>query len=55
VRLYLSSFRMGDNPDHPETAAIERVVARYRADGTPYRALHDGQALFINGPQTMIV
>jgi hypothetical protein len=35
--------------------AIERVVARYRADGIPYRALHDGQALLINGPQTMIV
>ena len=43
------------SPGHPETAAIERVVARYRADGTPYRALHDGQALLINGPQTMIV
>ena len=75
MRLYLSSFRMGDHPEHlldlallteafvphyrspghPETAAIERVVARYRADGTPYRALHDGQALLINGPQTMIV
>ena len=33
------------SPGHPETAAIERVVARYRADGTPYHALHDGQAL----------
>jgi len=105
VRLYLSSFRMGDHPEHllalagqdsramviandpaavtraygappvwdglallteafvphyrspghPETAAIERVVARYRADGIPYRTLRDGQALLINGPQTMIV
>ena len=43
------------SPGHPETAAIERVVARYRADGIPYRALRDGQALLINGPQTMIV
>lgn len=43
------------SPGHPETAAIERVVARYRADGIPYRALYDGQALLINGPQTMIV
>jgi dipeptidase E len=43
------------SPGHPETAAIERVVARYRADGIPYRALHDGQALLINGPQTMII
>ena len=31
------------------------VVARYRAGGIPYRALRDGQALLINGPQTMIV
>ena len=43
------------SPGHPETAAIERVVARYRADGIPYRALRDGQALLISGPQTMIV
>jgi dipeptidase E len=43
------------SPGHPETAAIERVVARYRADGIPYRALRDGQALLINGPQAMIV
>jgi dipeptidase E len=43
------------SPGHPETAAIERVVARYRAEGIAYRALHDGQALLINGPQTMLV
>jgi dipeptidase E len=43
------------SPGHPETAAIELVVARYRAEGVPYRALHDGQALLINGPQTVIV
>jgi dipeptidase E len=43
------------SPGHPETAAIERVVARYRADGIPYRALRDGQALLINGPQKVIV
>jgi dipeptidase E len=43
------------SPDHPETAAIEQVVARYRAEGTPYRTLHDGQALVINGPDATIV
>jgi dipeptidase E len=43
------------SPDHPETAAIEHVVARYRAEGTPYRTLHDGQALVINGPDARIV
>jgi dipeptidase E len=43
------------SPGHPETAAIERVVTRYRAEGTAYRALHDGQALLVNGPETKIV
>jgi dipeptidase E len=43
------------SPGHPETAAIELVVARYRAEGIPYRALHDGQALLINGPQSVVV
>ncbi len=43
------------SPGHPETAAIELVVARYRAEGVPYRALHDGQALLINGPRAVIV
>lgn len=43
------------SPGHRQTAAIERVVARYRAEGIAYRALHDGQALLITGPQTMLV
>jgi dipeptidase E len=43
------------SPGHPETAAIERVVTRYRAEGIAYRALHDGQALLVNGPETTIV
>jgi dipeptidase E len=43
------------SPGHPETAAMELVVARYRAEGVPYRALHDGQALLINGPRSAIV
>ena len=43
------------SPGHPETAAIELVVARYRAEGSTYRALHDGQALLVNGPDSVIV
>ena len=43
------------SPGHPETAAIERVVARYRAEGIAYRTLHDGQVLLVNGPETGIV
>jgi dipeptidase E len=43
------------SPGHPETAAMEVVVARYRAEGTAYRTLHDGQALVVNGLDTMVV
>jgi dipeptidase E len=43
------------SPGHPETAAIERVVTRYHAEGIAYRTLRDGQALLVNGPETMIV
>ena len=43
------------SPGHPESAAMEAVVAQYRAEGTPYRTLHDGQALVINGPDTAVV
>jgi dipeptidase E len=43
------------SPGHPETAAIELVVARYRAGGIAYRALRDGQVLLVNGPETGIV
>jgi dipeptidase E len=43
------------SPGHPETAAIELVVARYRAEGVAYRTVHDGQVLLVNGPETRIV
>ena len=43
------------SPGHPETTAIERVVARYRAEGVAYRALRDGQALVVNDGDTAIV
>lgn len=43
------------SPGHPETAAIERVVARYRADGIPHRTLRDGQALLVDGTTVKLV
>ena len=43
------------SPGHPETAAIERVVTRYRAEGIAFRTLHDGQALLVNGQDAKIV
>ena len=51
-RAFVPHYR---SPGHPETAAIDRVVAGYRASGVAYRALRDGQALLINGPDTAIV
>ena len=43
------------SPGHPETAAVDLVAARYRAEGIGYRPLRDGQALLINGADTEIV
>lgn len=43
------------SPGHPETAAIELVVARYRAEGIANCTLHDGQVLLVEGPDTVIV
>lgn len=42
------------SPGHPETSAIDLVVAHYRAEGVAYRTLHDGQALVANGSNTTI-
>jgi len=43
-------------PGHPETAAMDRVVARYQAEGVvAYRTLQDGQAMIVNGTETLIV
>lgn len=43
------------SPGHPETTAIDQVVARYHAEGTDYRTLQDGQAMIVNGTDTLIV
>lgn len=43
------------SPGHPETGAIELVAERYQADGTPFLALDDGQALVINGGDCRVV
>jgi dipeptidase E len=42
------------SPGHPETEAIDLVVARYRAEGVAYRTLRDGQALVVNGADTSV-
>jgi dipeptidase E len=43
------------SPGHPETIPIDQVVARYRAGQIPYRTLHDGQVMIVNGPGKLVV
>lgn len=43
------------SPGHPETGAMNHVVARYRAEGIAYRTLRDGQVLLVKGPDIAIV
>lgn len=43
------------SPGHPETAAMNGVVARYRAECVAYRTMRDGQVLLVNGPDTAVV
>lgn len=33
--------------DHPETELVDRVVEKYKKDGTPYKTLSDGEAIII--------
>ncbi|MCO5991860.1 Type 1 glutamine amidotransferase-like domain-containing protein [Actinoallomurus rhizosphaericola] len=43
-----------DSPGHPETEVLTAVAARYRAEGVAHRALRDGQALVIDGPDARV-
>ena len=51
-RAFVPHYR---SPGHPETSAMDLVVARYQAESAPYRTLRDGQALVVNGPRTELV
>ncbi len=41
--------------DHPESAAIEKVVRYFKDRQMPYKALHDGEALVVNGTDVRLV
>lgn len=41
--------------DHPESAAIEKVVGYFKEHDIPYRALHDGEVLLANNYEIKIV
>lgn len=41
-------------PEHPESAACERLAERYRSDGTPHKAIRDGQVLIVEGDSSFL-
>ena len=41
--------------DHPESAAIEKVVEYYKKHEIPYKALHDGQVILANSYEVKVV
>jgi dipeptidase E len=43
-----------DSPEHPATVPLCAVVARYRTEGVPHRALRDGDVLVVEGDQTRL-
>ena len=43
------------SPGHAETELVDKVVARYDADATPYWKLRDGQVLVVDGDSATVV
>jgi dipeptidase E len=41
--------------DHPESAAIEKVVDYFKKHNIPYKALHDGQVILANNYEVKVV
>jgi dipeptidase E len=41
--------------EHPEAAAMDRVVDYFRISGAPYRVLRDGEALVVSGGSTSLI
>ena len=41
--------------DHPESTAIEKTVEYYKANDMPFKALHDGEAIVIDGEKERLV
>lgn len=44
-----------NTPGHPETEAVGRMVEHFKKTGEPFKALHDGQAIVVNGDKESIV
>lgn len=43
------SFAPHYKSDHPESAAIDKVVAYFEENGMPFKAISDGQAIIVSG------
>ena len=43
-----------DSPDHPATAACNRLAEHYRQSGTPHQTLRDGEVLIIDGANSFV-
>lgn len=41
--------------NHPESEAVEKVVAYFAKHKMPYKTLHDGEAIVVNGESEVIV
>ncbi|MCR4277694.1 MAG: peptidase E [Candidatus Berkelbacteria bacterium] len=41
--------------DHPESAAIDKVVAHFEANNMPYKGLRDGEAIVVEGGTEKVV
>jgi dipeptidase E len=41
--------------DHPESAAVDKTVEYYINNHIPFIALHDGQAIVIDGEEQTVV
>ncbi len=48
------SFAPHYKSDHPESAAIDKVVAYFEENGMPFKAISDGQAIIVSGDQIEI-
>jgi len=44
-----------ESPGHPETEAVGKMVKYFSEKGEIYKALHEGQAIVVNGNEEMIV
>lgn len=53
--LYPRSIAPHFNSDHPESSAVDTMIAYFQKHKMPYIPLRDGQAIVVNGPSEELV